>query len=147
MTGDGPLVVDANVVVKWLVPEEGSKEALALRGKHVFAAPDLLFAEIANIIRKKVNRGQISADEASEALAALRTLPMELLPSRDLFEDACSLSLQLDHPAYDCFYLVAAARLGTVLVSTDDRLLRKLAALHSPEWSAVVVGLMDMPRD
>lgn len=146
MSAEGLLVVDASVVVKWLVPEDGSAEALALRDRHSFAAPDLLFAEVANILWKKVSRGQASGDEALEALSALGHLAIEAYSSRDLFEDACRLSLKLDHPAYDCFYLITAARLDTVLVSADERLMRKLAAVHSLEWSAAVVSLKDMPR-
>lgn len=131
--------------MKWFVPEAGSAEALALRARYSFAAPDLLFAEVANILWKKVSRGQVSEDDALDALSALSRLTIDLHSSRDLFDDACRLSLKLDHPAYDCFYLVTAARLDTILVSADQRLTRKLATAHSLEWSTAVVNLKDMP--
>ena len=37
-------VIDASVVVKWLVREEGTKQALTLR-RHALSAPDLLVAD------------------------------------------------------------------------------------------------------
>jgi len=51
------LVLDASIAIKWLVQEEGTAEALALRGTAKFIAPDLLTAKCANILWKKVRRG------------------------------------------------------------------------------------------
>jgi predicted nucleic acid-binding protein len=56
------LVIDASVAIKWIIDEEGSPAALALR-KHSLAAPDLLMAECANILWKKSRRGELSTDE------------------------------------------------------------------------------------
>jgi predicted nucleic acid-binding protein len=139
-----PLVVDANVVAKWLIPEDGSPEALELRENRTFAAPSLLFAEVSNILWKKVCRNQVSMDEAMDALAVLGHLDIDIHSDRDLYEDACRLAIEIDHPAYDCFYLIAAARLDTVLVTADEKLVRKLVAAHSLEWSAMVVSLKHM---
>ncbi len=55
-----PLVVDASVAIKWVVPEPGSDAALALlRGRQIFA-PDLLIAEcaIAAGTPRKAKRGR-----------------------------------------------------------------------------------------
>jgi predicted nucleic acid-binding protein len=41
-------VVDASVVIKWVIAEAGTEPALRLRG-HELCAPDLLVAESANI--------------------------------------------------------------------------------------------------
>ena len=48
-------VVDASVVVKWFVPEihsDAARRLLVL--PHEYVAPDLLFAETANTIWKKI---------------------------------------------------------------------------------------------
>jgi hypothetical protein len=50
-----PLVIDASIAIKWVIEEEGTKEALALRSR-ALSAPDLLIAECANILWKKVRR-------------------------------------------------------------------------------------------
>ena len=52
-------VVDASVVVKWFVPEVHSDAARRLLTlSHEYFAPDLLFAETANTIWKKIRRGE-----------------------------------------------------------------------------------------
>ena len=51
------LVIDASVAVKWVIEEEDTTQALALRGR-ALAAPDLLIAECANILWKKVRRNE-----------------------------------------------------------------------------------------
>ena len=140
------LVVDASVVLKWLIPEDGSVEALKLRSVNSFAAPSLLFSEVTNILWKKVRRGEVSEPDALEAVGILGRLAIDIQSDRDLCADACRLSIVLDHPAYDCFYLVAAARLDTILVTADEKLLRKLEAKRAHEWCAAVVSLKDMPN-
>lgn len=59
------VVVDASVVLKWFVPEAGSDAASRLlASEDRLEAPDLLFAEIANAIWKKVLRGQLTRAES-----------------------------------------------------------------------------------
>lgn len=50
-------VIDASIAVKWVVEEDGTENALALRGRTKLIAPNLLTAECANIFWKKVQRG------------------------------------------------------------------------------------------
>ena len=47
------LVIDASIAVKWVVEEDGTTEALALRQKAKLIAPELLVAECANILVEK----------------------------------------------------------------------------------------------
>ena len=55
------MIVDANVVVKWFVPEAGSREAIALQsGPHNLAAPSLIRTEVAGAICRAAE-GQYSA--------------------------------------------------------------------------------------
>lgn len=52
--------MDASVAVKWLVSEEGRREALMLTGPRIERhAPDLMLPECANVIWKKHRRGEI----------------------------------------------------------------------------------------
>ena len=59
-----PLVIDASIAIKWVIEEEGTAEALLLRNKARLRAPDLLAAECANILWKKAQRKELSAEEA-----------------------------------------------------------------------------------
>ena len=70
MTG---YVVDASVVVKWLVEEALSDKAAALLdGDSTLAAPPLLFADAANALWAMRRRGDIAASDLAEAVETLR---------------------------------------------------------------------------
>jgi len=120
------LVIDASVAVKWVVEEDGTPEALALRQKAKLIAPDLLIAECANVLWKKVHRGELLKEEALLAARLLQGAEIELLPTRSLFETATRLSIEIDHPAYDCLYLALAVEKKCQFVTADERFLRKL---------------------
>ncbi len=66
------LVIDASIAIKWVVEEDGTDLALALRQKARLMAPDLIVAECANILWKKVQRKELSKDEALSRLACFR---------------------------------------------------------------------------
>ena len=78
------LVIDASIAIKWVVEEDGTDLALALRQKARLMAPDLIVAECANILWKKVQRKELSKDEALIAARLLQSAEMELVPSRAL---------------------------------------------------------------
>lgn len=120
------IVIDASIAVKWVVEEQGTPEALALRQRAKLIAPDLLVAECANILWKKVQRDELSKEEALLAARLLQGAEIELLPTRSLLEGATRIAIDLDHPAYDCLYLALAAANDCRFVTADERLLRKL---------------------
>ena len=68
----------------------------------------------------------MSKDEALLAARLLQVAEIELLPMRSLFEDATRISIEMDHPAYDCVYLALAAESECRFVTADERFLRKL---------------------
>jgi len=118
-------VIDASVAIKWVIDEPGTTEALSLR-RHRLLAPDLLVAECANILWKKVRRKELSADEALLAARLLARSDMEFEPMRALLEPATRLAIALDHPAYDCAYLAVAEARGCDFVTADAALRRKV---------------------
>ena len=120
------LVIDASIAVKWVVEERGTPEALALRQKAKLIAPELLVAECANILWKKVKREELLKQEALLAARLLQGAEIELLPTRSLFEAATRMSIEIDHPAYDCLYLALAVEKECPFVTADERFLRKL---------------------
>ena len=75
---------------------------------------------------KKYKRGELLKDEALLAARLLQGAEIELLPTRSLFETATRMSIEIDHPAYDCLYLALAVEKKCRFVTADERLLRKL---------------------
>jgi predicted nucleic acid-binding protein len=77
-------VIDASVVIKWLIREDGTPEALALRTKGlVFIAPDLLAPECANILWKHYRRNEISRGQAEATADAIATQSISNLYQHD----------------------------------------------------------------
>ena len=136
------LVIDASVAVKWVVEEEGTKEALALRDR-ALAAPDLLIAECANILWKKVRRNELSEQESVFAAGLLAHVDIELMAMRPYLEAAVRIAVALDHPAYDCIYIALAEAEGLRFVTADMSLLRKVRRQASERYADRVVGLAD----
>jgi len=120
------LVIDASIAVKWVIEEDGTPEALALRQKAKLIAPELLVAECANILWKKVLRRELLKQEALLAARLLQGAEIELTPTRSLLEVATRMAIELDHPACDCFYLALAVERQCRFVTADERFLRKL---------------------
>ena len=126
-------VVDASVAAKWLAPEPDSSLAEALLDDELIA-PDLLFAEVGNILWKKQMRGEMDAAATQIGARWLLQVPLQVHDSASLLADALDLALQLQHPAYDCFYLALARRVDAPLVTADRR-------LHARCHAADAVGL------
>jgi predicted nucleic acid-binding protein len=127
----GGCVVDASVVVKVFLPEEGSEAATDLlqgSGSPIDprAAPDLIYLECANIFWKRARRGLLSPDDAQAMLRDLLALPLRIWPPEDLAERALGLALSLDITAYDAAYLGLAEQLDVPLITADENLVRKL---------------------
>lgn len=116
-------VVDASVAVKWFVPEANSPEAAALLDPaHTLYAPDLLVAEVGNVLWKKTRRRELRPGEARLILRGLASVPLELTPSRDLVGAALDLALHVGCSAYDGMYLALAIHHDCRLVTADRRL-------------------------
>jgi hypothetical protein len=74
-------VADASVVVKWFVPEIHSDAARRLLMlQHEYFAPDLLFAEAASTIWKKVRRKELTRKTGSSSWPMSAGLASRLVP-------------------------------------------------------------------
>ena len=127
------LVVDASVAVKWVLSEPGSPRALALRDEGGLIAPSLLAAEVGNALWKAVRRDGFARHDAFDAIRAILLAFDALIPIEDLRLRALEMSLELDHPIYDCFYLALAERERAPLVCVDGPLKAKARKLKQVE--------------
>jgi predicted nucleic acid-binding protein len=114
------IVIDASVALKWVLDEPGKEAADALLDEELIA-PALWLVEAANALWKRVQRGEISADEAKERLAELYNAPMTTTAIEDDLPAAAELANTLGHPVYDCLYLAAAIRESTYVITADRR--------------------------
>jgi predicted nucleic acid-binding protein len=125
-------VVDATVVIKWYVPESNYEAARAMRlPETALAAPDLLFVETANILWKLVRRGEMTASRAIEIIEEVAASPFITISNQSLAQDALDLSVATGLSAYDASYVALATRLDKILITADEKLVRKLAGTRA----------------
>jgi predicted nucleic acid-binding protein len=84
------------------------------------AAPHLLTVEAANILRRSVAAGAISAEQASLAHADLLDLRVELFPYAPFASRVWELRENVT--CYDAWYVAVAEALGAPLATLDARL-------------------------
>jgi predicted nucleic acid-binding protein len=123
-------VVDASVVLKWLLVEP-SEEAEALLEKHLnggdpLVAPELLYYEIANVL---VTKTKLTAQETSELFGYFMDLQIEAYSlGADEYKTAIDLAHRYKLSVYDAAYLGLAMALDTRLVTADRRPATRAAA-------------------
>jgi predicted nucleic acid-binding protein len=127
------IVADTSVLIKLIVPEPRSDLARALRTQQ-FAAPILWIAETANVLWRKAISGEMSKAEALWRHDILASGGIRNLPLEPLAQSALSMSIELKHPVYDCFFLEAAIREGTHVVTDDKRFAH--AVRSDKRWDA-----------
>ncbi len=121
------VVVDCAVAIKWFVPEDLSAEAEGLLdGTRDLLAPDLLFAELGNVLWKKVARRELTVAEARAVLSGLGRVPLAVTGSRDLTASALEIALAHGRTVYDAIYVALAVARDCTLVTADERLIRAL---------------------
>ncbi|MBL8226564.1 MAG: type II toxin-antitoxin system VapC family toxin [Chromatiales bacterium] len=123
-------VVDASIAAKWVVAEAGSDAARrVLEGPGPLIAPDLLVAEVGNVLWKKVTRRAITRRHAQEAIIWLPELFDRLFDSAALAPRALELAVGHGATVYDSLYVALAEAAGreAVLV-TADPVLQALAS-------------------
>lgn len=136
-------VIDASIAIKWVIDEAGTPEALTLRRNARLIAPELLTTECANILWKKFQRRELSREEALLAARLIQAADIDFVPSHSLLEPATRLAIELDHPAYDCFYLALAIQQDCQFVTADERFVRKVGEGRRHRFRTRVISASD----
>ena len=104
--------VDASLAVKWVAPEVGRSEAWALweqwQGAADIWAPDVLWIELANGLRHKVQEGVMTAEQVNRALAAMVATDIRTMPGRETSGEALRVALETGLTVWDASYIVVA---------------------------------------
>jgi predicted nucleic acid-binding protein len=126
-----PLVVDASLVFRLILPSSHQAEVQSLVGQWLadgceMHAPTLWAYELTSALCKTVHFGEITAGEAERALTLAQHLAIHLVaPHDELVRSAFEWTLRLGRAAaYDSFYLALAEMLGCELWTADQRLHR-----------------------
>jgi predicted nucleic acid-binding protein len=127
------LVVDSSVVVKWFVVEPFSTEARRIltdyqAGILTLLAPDLINAEVGNIIWKKHVLQGMDATDAQLVLDTFRTVPLVQTPTAVLLDSAYRLAVTHRRTVYDMLYVALSIQEACPFVTADEKLVNAINA-------------------
>lgn len=137
-------IVDASVVVKWLVEEAGSDRAAQVM-RLPLVAPESLVPECLGALRKRVQRGLMIEQDAVDAAHVLARAGIAFEPVQPLAPDILGLSLRLSLSTYDCAYLALARKLDGVLITADERLVARCRQPDAADLAGRVQALSQDP--
>jgi len=118
------VILDASATIRILTdPESAGDLKATVSAATQVMAPALMITEVANVLWKIERAGQLGGTDPLDLLHDAAALVDHLEPDATLLAEALALAAHLDHPVYDCLYLVLARREVAALVSCDQRLL------------------------
>lgn len=129
------LVVDASVCLKWVFEEEDSEKARFLleqqgKNKLLLLVPELWEYEIVNGFASAVLRKKVSLLITKKLLKLVLEANLEVISMTDLLTECLENAKKYQISAYDSAYVTLAKENRIVLVSADDRLIKKIGDKH-----------------
>ena len=123
------IVVDASVLANDLAVDgkDGESARRELRAAGEIAAPDLVDVETVSVLRQRWLRRKLTEQRFSTAIAHLRQLDFERVPTLRLVPRAFDLRSNVS--AYDACYVALAEQLDCELITADGRLARATGPL------------------
>jgi len=126
------LVIHANVLIKLYVPEVLSQKADSLfrdaENRRIdLIAPDLIYPEAGNILRKKQRLKELSRPDVEEITEAMLSLPLVVEPVKLLLPLAVDIAIGYNITVYDAAYVALATVYKTTLVTADKKLVDNLS--------------------
>lgn len=124
-------VLDANVALKWVLPESDSQVAIRIRdefaqGMHELLAPDVFPVEIAHSLAKAERQGKIKVGEGLPKMQDVFTFLPDQHPYQPLLARAFGIASAARIGVYDCLYVVLADQEGCELLTGDMKLVNAL---------------------
>jgi predicted nucleic acid-binding protein len=109
------LVLDACIGIKWILPEQDSDKAIALRDDfqnqiHELIAPDTFPPEVAHALTRAERTGTISQQNAAKNFFQLLANLPQIHQTLPLLPRAYELSSQHRIGVFDCLYIALICR-------------------------------------
>src|SRR5689334_21125845 len=115
-------LVESAVVVEYLSSEDALLDERWEAEKLVLRAPHLIDAEVCHGLRRKVRFSHIDEEAVSEAIWAIKELPLRRIDHEHLIHFAWDLRENFSF--YNALYVVLALMLDEPLLTFDARLTR-----------------------
>jgi predicted nucleic acid-binding protein len=115
------IVVDASVLAPAIADDGADGDRARARiAAEPLAAPDLVFLEVASVIRRAARADRLDARRAGQALADLSALPLRSAPHLPFLPRAWEL--RDNATVYDAAYIALAELLDATLLTADKGL-------------------------
>jgi predicted nucleic acid-binding protein len=131
---NSPVCVDASLIMRTLIVDVFSEQALALlatwrKEKTVLIAPALLAFEVTTSLRRQVHFKRIAPSQGEKAFDQFIQLPIQLSHRQDIFPLAWQLAKEFNRPtAYDTAYLALAQLNDCDFWTADEKLYNAVSA-------------------
>jgi len=100
-----------------------ARDEAVIRDEHELLAPTLLRSQVLSLLYRAVRDGELSQQEAENAIGYVRRLKLRLLGDRVLQSVAWDVADQLDWPdTFDAEYVALTRLQADALVTLDERL-------------------------
>jgi predicted nucleic acid-binding protein len=124
-------IVDTNVALKWVLNEPDSADAVRVANDIAAAVGKFFLVDIArveafNVIWQQYHRRLLSEARARSALADFKQIPIVVVETEPILNDAFDLALQYDITVYDACFVAAVKQAGCFGVTADVPLMRKV---------------------
>ncbi|NET57728.1 MAG: type II toxin-antitoxin system VapC family toxin [Symploca sp. SIO2E6] len=125
-------VIDANVGIKRFIDDPLTTKVnqllaqLNISDTQIYI-PDLFYIEVANIFWKYVRAGMYTGEKVQADLATIKNLPLRVVSTAELMEEAINIAIAYGISAYDASYVVLSHRVSSPLLTLDQRLVNTLA--------------------
>ena len=136
------IVVDSSVAIKWFVVEPYSDEARKIldeykAGEINLLAPDLINAEVGNIVWKKHRLQALNVEEAREIIDTFENITFTFTSCADLLNKAYVLAIAHERTVYDMMYVALSQKENCQFVTADERMVNAIGS-HFPKvvWIA-----------
>lgn len=133
MIANQTLVLDASVIIKWLIPdperETDSPSALAImegvmQGEIALLQPAHWLTEVSAVLTR------LNPGTAEQDIEWLHAMELSVADTLEVYRRACKLAVQLNHHLFDTYYhAVALEHEETILVSADMKYVNKARPL------------------
>lgn len=126
------VVIDSSVAIKWIVPQAYSQKAGEVLADYEagglrLLAPDLLNAEVGNILWKYHRFQGLAKSDLHEALEVFKGLNWTITSSTLLLDDAVNLAIDYGRTVYDSLFISLALREDCQLITADERLVNAVS--------------------
>ncbi|MEM7657275.1 MAG: type II toxin-antitoxin system VapC family toxin [Bacteroidota bacterium] len=119
------IVLDVSAAVGLVTDREDCRWMLPfVEQSQQIISPDLFISEITNTVWKFFHIGNASLPEIHLIAETGIGLVDEFTDSQLLWPQALVLAYEMDHSAYDCFYLALCQQAHASLLTLDQRLIR-----------------------